>query len=158
MFSEPLPPSTNPCLPSPCGPNADCRVQVDHPICTCISGMYGAPPNCRPECVIDQDCTSSLACIQKKCLDPCVGSCGFNTDCKVQNHRPMCQCYEGYEGDPFSGCAKGEILIDNTINIIFNDIQYYAYVFINNLFSHLSSLNNNNDTVILYLFYNLKIQ
>lgn len=98
----------NPCLPSPCGSNADCRVQENHPICTCISGMFGAPPNCRPECMIDQDCISSLACIQKKCLDPCVGSCGFNTNCTVQNHRPICQCYEGYEGDPFSGCAKGK--------------------------------------------------
>ncbi|XP_029680457.1 neurogenic locus notch homolog protein 3-like, partial [Formica exsecta] len=104
---EPLPPTiVNPCLPSPCGSNADCRVQENHPICTCISGMFGAPPNCRPECMIDQDCISSLACIQKKCLDPCVGSCGFNTNCTVQNHRPICQCYEGYEGDPFSGCAK----------------------------------------------------
>lgn len=117
FFSEPLPPTTNPCLPSPCGPNADCRVQEDHPICTCISGMFGAPPNCRPECVIDQDCISSLTCIQKKCLDPCAGSCGFNTNCTVQNHRPICHCYEGYEGDPFSGCAKSKIL---TILAIFN--------------------------------------
>jgi len=110
LLTEPLPPTTNPCLPSPCGPNADCRVQENHPICTCITGMFGAPPNCRPECVIDQDCTSSLACIQKKCLDPCIGSCGFNTNCTVLNHRPMCQCYADYEGDPFSGCVKSKTL------------------------------------------------
>lgn len=109
----PLPSPKNPCLPSPCGPNAECRVQEDHPVCTCISGMFGAPPNCRPECLIHQDCPNYLACVQKKCVDPCVGSCGFNTNCTVHNHRPMCQCYEGYEGDPFSGCSKGKNLLIN---------------------------------------------
>lgn len=73
-----------------------------------MSGMFGAPPNCRPECLIHQDCPNSLACVQKKCLDPCAGSCGLNTNCTVQNHRPMCLCHEGYEGDPFSGCSKGK--------------------------------------------------
>lgn len=109
----PLPSPKNPCLPSPCGPNAECRVQEDHPVCTCISGMFGAPPNCRPECLIHQDCPNYLACVQKKCVNPCVGSCGFNTNCTVHNHRPMCQCYEGYEGDPFSGCSKGKNLLIN---------------------------------------------
>lgn len=67
--------------------------------------MIGAPPYCRPECSIDQDCPSHLACGQNnKCLDPCEGSCGLNAKCIVHNHYPECQCYEGFEGDPFSGC------------------------------------------------------
>ena len=98
---------TEPCLPSPCGPNAVCHVQDNRPDCTCNTGMIGAPPNCRPECLIDQDCPSYLACSQSnKCSDPCVGSCGVNAKCSVHNHRPECQCYEGYEGDPFSGCIQ----------------------------------------------------
>lgn len=66
--------------------------------------MIGAPPNCRPECYIDQDCPSYLACQNYKCTDPCSGSCGLYAQCTVQNHQIECQCEEGYEGDPYSGC------------------------------------------------------
>lgn len=94
----------DPCYPSPCGPNAECRVLDGHPICSCESGMLGAPPTCRPECLIHEDCPSLLACVSKKCKDPCIGSCGFNAACYVQNHQPMCSCMTGFEGDPYSGC------------------------------------------------------
>lgn len=67
--------------------------------------MYGLPPNCRPECLIDQDCPLNLACVGQKCKDPCTGSCGFNAKCNVVNHRPICSCLPGFEGDPFSGCV-----------------------------------------------------
>lgn len=102
---KPPPRQPVPCVPSPCGANAECRVVDDRAVCSCLSGMYGAPPNCRPECVIDQDCPLSLACVGNKCRDPCVGSCGFNALCNVVNHRPICSCPTGFEGDPFSdGC------------------------------------------------------
>lgn len=67
--------------------------------------MLGAPPNCRPECVINADCPSNRACIQQKCRDPCDGSCGFNAECHVRNHQPVCFCYDNYEGDPYAGCS-----------------------------------------------------
>lgn len=66
--------------------------------------MLGAPPNCRPECLIHADCPTKLACLQSKCRDPCTGSCGFNAKCTVINHQPVCSCESGYQGDPFSGC------------------------------------------------------
>nr|CAD7425818.1 unnamed protein product [Timema monikensis] len=94
----------NPCVPSPCGANSECRVVESRPVCSCLSGMLGAPPNCRPECLIHQDCPTHLACVRNKCRDPCVGSCGFNAQCTVHNHQPVCACNQGYEGDPFSGC------------------------------------------------------
>lgn len=99
----------NPCMPSPCGGNSQCRV-VDHrPVCSCLPGMLGAPPNCRPECLIHADCPNRLACIGSKCKDPCVGSCGFNALCNVVNHQPVCSCQQGYHGDPFSGCSLGKL-------------------------------------------------
>lgn len=66
--------------------------------------MLGAPPACRPECLIHQDCPTNLACVRNKCTDPCAGSCGFNAQCAVRNHQPVCSCLQGFEGDPFSGC------------------------------------------------------
>lgn len=100
-------------MPSPCGSNAECRVVDKRPVCSCLVGMLGAPPNCRPECIIHADCPTKLACVQNKCRDPCAGSCGFNAQCTVVNHQPVCACNKGFQGDPFSGCnpTPGTILI-----------------------------------------------
>lgn len=103
--NDPLPP-TNPCYPSPCGPNSQCRDSFGVPSCSCLPTFFGAPPNCRPECAINQDCASNLACIRSKCVDPCPGSCGLNALCTVINHTPTCTCVEGYVGDSFSQCLQ----------------------------------------------------
>lgn len=94
----------NPCQPSPCGPNSDCRTIGDSPTCSCLLGFVGAPPYCRPECISNSECPSALACINNKCKDPCPGSCGQNAECHVVNHSPRCICNAGYVGDPFSQC------------------------------------------------------
>lgn len=110
----------NPCMPSPCGSNAECRVVDKRPVCSCLVGMLGAPPNCRPECIIHADCPTKLACVQNKCRDPCAGSCGFNAQCTVVNHQPVCACNKGFQGDPFSGCnpTPGKMLISGGVFII----------------------------------------
>jgi hypothetical protein len=105
----PLPTPVNPCQPSPCGPNSVCRAVGDQPSCSCIPNYTGAPPNCRPECAVNTDCPSNLACITEKCRDPCPGSCGFNAECRVQNHIPICTCVAGFVGDPFTQCQREEI-------------------------------------------------
>lgn len=107
-FLAPLPAlveyPTNPCVPSPCGPNSQCRDISGTPSCSCLSNYMGSPPNCRPECVINSECSSNLACMNQKCRDPCPGSCGTNARCQVINHTPTCTCLEGYIGDPFNYC------------------------------------------------------
>jgi len=96
----------NPCLPSPCGPNAECQVRDDNPACSCIENYVGLPPNCRPECTINPECPPQLACMQQKCRDPCVGLCGPNAQCSVVNHHAICTCINGYTGNPFSACEQ----------------------------------------------------
>lgn len=95
---------SNPCVPSPCGPNSDCQVRGESPACSCLPGFVGTPPNCRPECTINPECSSRLACINQKCKDPCPGSCGANAQCSVINHNAICTCSPGYTGDPFTSC------------------------------------------------------
>lgn len=97
-------PIRNPCVPSPCGPNSECRDIGGAPSCSCLPNYIGSPPNCRPECTINSECPSNLACIREKCRDPCPGSCGVGAHCSVINHTPICTCPEGYTGDPFSYC------------------------------------------------------
>lgn len=74
------------------------------PSCSCLQGYIGGPPSCRPECVINADCQSNLACIREQCANPCDGVCGINAQCRVINHVSVCTCTDGYTGDPFSIC------------------------------------------------------
>lgn len=74
--------------------------------------MKGTPPNCRPECIINQECPPTRSCIAGRCQNPCEGACGNSAYCTVRNHIPSCECNEGYEGDPYSGCfaKRGKFL------------------------------------------------
>ena len=100
------PPSGNPCVPSPCGPNSQCRAIGNTPACSCLPNYVGRAPNCRPECTISAECPGNLACQNERCRDPCPGSCGSHTTCVVVKHAPMCYCEQGYTGDPFTGCSQ----------------------------------------------------
>lgn len=97
-------PPANPCVPSPCGPFSQCRVVGHTSACSCLANYIGRPPQCRPECTINSECPANLACINERCRDPCVGSCGISAICNVVNHSPVCTCQYLYTGDPFSGC------------------------------------------------------
>ena len=70
-----------------------------------MAGFSGAPPSCRPQCVVNSDCHTSMTCSNQKCIDPCEKSCGENTNCKTVNHSPVCTCKAGYTGEPFVRCS-----------------------------------------------------
>lgn len=95
----------NPCSPSPCGPNSQCRDVNSQAICTCLQTFFGHPPNCRPECTINSDCSMNTACLNQRCRDPCPGTCGINAECQVINHNAICRCPPHLTGDPFSKCS-----------------------------------------------------
>jgi len=58
----------------------------------------------------NRDCSTSLACKEYYCRDPCPGACGPGATCEVVNHRPICSCPEGYRGDPVTGCEKNIVI------------------------------------------------
>lgn len=93
------------CAPNPCGLYSQCRDVGGYPSCSCSINYQGSPPNCRPECRINSDCSMNLACVNERCRDPCQGSCGVLAICSVHNHISSCICPEGYSGDPFSSCS-----------------------------------------------------
>lgn len=103
---------TNPCVPSPCGPNSECRVIGDQAACSCLPNYIGRVPNCRPECTIDPECPSNTACINERCKDPCQEACGVNALCLTINHKPVCSCQQGFTGDAVRNCVQ--ILISCT--------------------------------------------
>lgn len=101
-------PHEMPCTPSPCGLNSQCRELDNHAVCSCLPDMIGAPPNCRPECLVSSECPLDKSCINQKCRNPCENVCGLNSRCTVVNHNPICSCHLGFTGDPFVRCIKEE--------------------------------------------------
>lgn len=101
-------PPEMPCTPSPCGLNSQCREIDNHAVCSCLPDMIGAPPNCRPECLVSSECPLDKSCINQKCKNPCENVCGLNSRCTVVNHNPICSCELGYTGDAFVRCIKEE--------------------------------------------------
>ena len=67
-----------------------------------------APPKIpEPECRVDPDCPTNKACIRNECVNPCyTTTCGVNAECRVNNHRAVCICVPGYEGDPYEICEE----------------------------------------------------
>lgn len=103
IYSD-VPVSSDPCSPSPCGPYSQCRNSNNHAVCSCLPNYIGAPPSCRPECIVSSECNPDKACVNTKCINPCIGACGSGARCEVINHSPICSCREGQTGDPFRSC------------------------------------------------------
>lgn len=118
LATPPPPQPSDPCYPSPCGPNARCRSESGVAACECLPEYQGNPyEGCRPECLISSDCIMSKACIKNKCRDPCPGTCGLSAICSVSNHIPICYCPEGTTGDAFRACqpipeSKGNLYLN----------------------------------------------
>ena len=77
-------------------------------------------PNCvlvapRPECTQDPDCPQSEACINERCIDPCIVSnpCAPQAQCTTRAHHPVCTCPQGYGGDPYTQCYRPECRTDS---------------------------------------------
>ena len=125
---RPIPP--NPCTPTPCGPNSQCQVVSGQAQCGCMANMIGSAPNCRPECIIGSDCPPNQACINQKCVDPCLGTCATNSECRVVNHSPICTCASGYTGNGFADCrpipAVGKRF--NVLHLVVDDFFITAMI------------------------------
>lgn len=127
MESQPI--NINPCQPSPCGPNAECNISGDLPVCSCLVEFIGSPPNCHPECVSNSECASHLACINKNCRDPCPNTCGLNAHCRVVSHTPNCVCLSGYIGDPFIQCIEHKSKLLNFFYFFTFILLIYSFIF-----------------------------
>lgn len=57
--------------------------------------------------------------MNRKCSDPCPGTCGQNARCQAINHNPICSCSPGFIGDPFVRCIR-----DESKHVLFTYIIY----------------------------------
>lgn len=112
----------NPCKEiGPCDSSAECRVINSVPVRTmmCVCPDNWAPNEngqCRPVqsplpppgCKVDNECPQTEACFSGVCRDPC--NCGSSAQCSVQNHRAICKCNDGHEGNPNIACYPGNFI------------------------------------------------
>ena len=83
-----------------------------------MNTSFSAP---QPECLVDPDCPSHLACINEKCENPCFTlSCGIRADCKVKNHRAICVCRPGLIGNPHEICEERKQMMINIEGFLLN--------------------------------------
>lgn len=130
----------NPCNTAVCGPNSQCRMVNNQAVCSCLPTYLGIPPACRPECVANSECPQNQACMQQKCVNPCIGVCGVRAICEVFNHNPICTCPLAHSGDPFTQCT---FIASKCIVLLFV-LKYHCiikyYVLYPKIFSYMSEL------------------
>ncbi|CAL4123349.1 unnamed protein product [Meganyctiphanes norvegica] len=104
---------SNPCIPSPCGPNTWCEVSPRHDNvaqCRCLDGFFPDEHTirgCKPQCSRDDECPNDYRCQRTKCVRVCgPGACGINAICDADDHQSKCSCQRGYIGDPYRFCRR----------------------------------------------------
>lgn len=60
-------------------------------------------------------------CLNRRCVDPCPGACGFNAVCNAVAHEPRCDCLPSHTGNPLIECRPIENIrkIDLTGRLLF---------------------------------------
>lgn len=81
-----------------------------------MAELIGSPPNCRFECISNNECVPQLACINKKCQNPCLQACGVNAECRVVSHTATCFCPEGYSGDAAIQCTLNALVPQDNLS------------------------------------------
>lgn len=77
----------------------------------------------KPECILDSDCSNDKSCINQNCRNPCLENiCGNNAECRVQLHRPICICREGFTGNAQVACLES---MTPLLNYQMNDSYRY---------------------------------
>ena len=109
------------CRNNPCATGASCTASNHREICTCNYPLQGdGYVSCteiripdEPECRVDQDCQTKLACIDKSCQNPCRvnNPCTGEQTCVVKDTLPTrtvaCVCPEGTVFSGRGSCQRG---------------------------------------------------
>ena len=74
----------------------------------CPQGQICDRDICVSGCRANSDCDFDQACVQGQCQNPCLtrNICGKNALCQITQHRALCLCPDGMQGDPTAECRK----------------------------------------------------
>lgn len=123
-----------PCQEDSCLVPSECRVHEHELNCICPPGFSSNITSCvpifEPECKSDTDCPHNTACLNAKCINPCLSiePCGKNAECTIVNTLPVrtmvCECIQGYKGNALVECTpyRGKL---NLLSLII----YHHYLY-----------------------------
>ena len=101
------------CRSESCHSSAQCDTVAGKALCTCPVDTVGDPytSGCRTNGTCpngNKDCPSEAACSNGRCINPCDGYCGPNTECRCTNHIPVCSCPPNFAPNPTvkEGCIR----------------------------------------------------
>lgn len=60
-------------------------------------------------CLSSGECPPTETCRNGNCVNPCLDAtppCANTARCAAQNHRAVCSCPPGSQGDPFINCYQ----------------------------------------------------
>lgn len=82
---------------------------------SCPLGQLCERGACVAGCKTNNDCAMDQTCTKGQCSDPCTDKqvCGSNALCTVTDHRLLCYCPDGYDGEPTKECVQFECQHDN---------------------------------------------
>lgn len=82
-----------------------CIWYVSMRLSLCVLNISAEEPGCKS----DDDCPQSATCLNRQCINPCIVSnpCAPNAECQANNHRAVCHCPSGLNGNPFINCYQG---------------------------------------------------
>ena len=59
------------------------------------------------QCRTDRDCPLDKTCKANECVDPCqYVICGSQAQCKAEQHKGICICQKGLQGNPYISCLR----------------------------------------------------
>ena len=70
---------------------------------------------CVPGCQTNADCGQDSHCVKGQCADPCLSpnsGCATSAECRISNHRAVCICPQGLQGNPAIECKRVECTQD----------------------------------------------
>lgn len=115
--------SEDSCKSAPCAYGAQCIREKESYKCVCPKGMFGDAykgqciiedtkrPTPKTECSSNDDCASTLACVNNNCISPCdTLRCGKNAYCEPENHAAWCRCNPGFTETPNGECVSRKLL------------------------------------------------
>lgn len=64
-----------------------------------------------PGCKSDDECPLTDTCLNRQCVNPCAATnpCASNAVCQATNHKAVCRCPDGFIGNAFVNCYKGNL-------------------------------------------------
>jgi len=70
--------------------------------------FFGLEPERDQGCLSHDQCQDMEACRGGNCVNPCLDSspCARTAQCLAQQHRAICSCPQGTQGDPFTNCYQ----------------------------------------------------